>query len=196
MIWTILRSCFPGIEMNTLIVLTAFCCDSEHVSQRISSCFFLNTIHFFLTLYTTRPNLTIFPFTFNRTALINYEKLRNSFGLTFLTTVFYETNTTLHWQHLPIFAYNSSNTVRPNFLTTLVGLDNPVLLLLTFSLRPKNSFPFEKNPQQSERRKHYLVITINRNRKTHLSEQKDFWQLALSAITQLYWFSSCSFFRH
>ena len=47
---------------------------------------------------------------------------RTVFGLTSLTTLFFETKSTLHCHHLPFFANTSSNTVHPSFVTELVGL--------------------------------------------------------------------------
>ncbi len=53
---------------------------------------------------------------------------RTVFGLTFLTIVVFETKSTLHCHHLPIFANTSSNSVHPSIVTALVGAVKPVLL--------------------------------------------------------------------
>jgi hypothetical protein len=48
-------------------------------------------------------------------------------GLTILTTLSFETKSTLPYDHLPFFANTSSNTVHPIFATPLVGPVNPGL---------------------------------------------------------------------
>jgi len=75
-------------------------------------------------------------------------------GPSFLTTLIFETKSTLHCHHLPIFANTSSNAVHSGFVTAIVSPAKPCLLKLTFSLKATNSKSIDENPYQSERTKH------------------------------------------
>ena len=86
------------------------------------------------------------------------------FCLAFLTTLVFETESTLHRHHLPFFAGVSSNTVQPVFVTVLVGLDH---VWLNFSLKPKNSKLIDMKPSQSKCSKHHLSLTKSSYTETH-----------------------------
>jgi hypothetical protein len=66
-----------------------------------------------------RPNLDKTPTTYKRQHRITTTHGRTKFDPRLLTRLIFETKSTLHRHHLQFFAYTSSNTVYPNFVTSL-----------------------------------------------------------------------------
>jgi hypothetical protein len=114
-------------------------------------------------------------------------------GQALLTTLLFETKSTMYCCQLPFFAHSSSNTVHLSFKTALVVQVIQFFLYITFSLKPKNSYANYKHLQQSEWSKPYLFKKVNRNQMAHPSHRINNVTTTMSALIHFYWYSSLLF---